>query len=248
MTIDPRKPTIEWKIPKFILKSEDWDKVFIYRSFNENDEYDNIDEIDSKINDKYINSYTDMSSNASRRAFYLVKYHNTIANETSKWLTTLFDLTPKEARLVEQIRSRIDDFTKLKLSDYDVRNGLMLGLYQFNVKSPMTDFTLETLPKHLEFLIIIVGTWQTILSKYLDVAVRDYSSSDSGLSLSIDRGTKLQNAINSNMEIYNTLITQVKLNFAYMGGGVGSVSLPVGLGHNLGRNIMQVLNIFQGIA
>jgi len=249
MNFDASKPSIEWKVPSFVIEDGSYDKVNIYRSETENGEYEYIDTIDALSGDTYINTYTDETEEASRHKYYLIKYYKTIDDVESKWLTTFFNLTPKEKRLVDQIRGYIDSFTKIKLSDFDVRNGIFLAISQFNLRSPITNFTLDNFPKELEFFLIMLGSFQTILSKYLDVSIRDYSSSDSGLSLNIDRGSKLINALNQLQGQYDSLITIVKLNYAPSPIGLGTIALPISLGGNLGRNIMKsAFSLFEGIA
>ena len=246
----PVLPIIEWKVPCSIQDdgSAKWDKVNIYRAPSESSEYVCIDTIDSAAGNIWIDTYNDTSSSANRMLAYLIKYYSTLNDAETKWYLTLYQLTPREQRLVEEVKLRLDRFTKLDLTDKEVRGGLQLALQHFNLRSPQTQYTLENFPLTHEIFLILGAQFMTILQKYLDVATRDFSASDSGLSLNIDRGSKMQYAMDKAMATYSELVVVAKLDLAApMGMGVGTLQLPISLGTNLGANIMNVLNVFNTV-
>lgn len=249
----PNIVEIEWNPKPGILEEgqETWDKVNIYRSPVENENYeiiDTINSVDSNDNTKWITSYVDESDDATKSKFYLVRYYDSDNDIESDWIMTLFTLSPREQRLINEIKKGLDRFSLKELTDEDLRSGLLLGLQYFNMQQPITRYTINNFPKEYEMFLVLGGQYTTILRKYLDVAVRDFTSSDSGISLNINRGEKMQKAIDRAMEAYNDVIASAKVDLAaFRGSGLGTMQLPLG-GYNLGRNVMNLLNVFQGVS
>jgi hypothetical protein len=83
--------------------------------------------------------------------------------------------------------------------------------------------------------------------KYLGIGIRDFSYSDMGLSLNIDRGEKIRNAMKDIMDFYNKIFELAKMNFMSQGVGVGTLQLPISIGGNLNRGLLNILDIFQSL-
>jgi hypothetical protein len=82
----------------------------------------------------------------------------------------------------------------------------------------------------------------------LGIAFSDISYSDNGVSVTIDRGQKIQNAIDKAMQFYNQIIGVAKLNYISPGCSVASIPLSVSLGGRLSGNIMGAIsNLFNAL-
>lgn len=83
---------------------------------------------------------------------------------------------------------------------------------------------------------------------YLGIAFTDVSYTDSGVSITIDRGAKIQTAIDKATAYYDKLIDVAKLHFIKSGAAVGSIPLSISLGGRLSGNILGAIsNLFNAI-
>lgn len=182
---------------------------------------------------------------SSSAYFYIVRYYNSAAQTESKFYLTVKSMTPKEQRFVNHVRNIVTSWAGTTLGDDDLRAGILFGLQALNIQPPATEFSLDSIPVGLEPLLLVGAASFTLMYHYLGIAFTDLSYSDNGLSLTVDRGSKVQLAIDKLMKYYNDLIVIAKLEYSYGGSVVGTVQLPVSL--NLGRNTMDVLNVFSAV-
>ena len=83
---------------------------------------------------------------------------------------------------------------------------------------------------------------------YLGIAFTDVSYTDSGVSITIDRGQKIQNAIDKATAYYDKLIDVAKLHYLQPGVSIGSIPLNISLGGRLSGNILGAIsNLFNAI-
>jgi len=237
---------IYWSIPEEIKSSEDYSKVRIYRSLNEQKDYDLLDTIDLVVpgSDVYTTSYEDTTPEASTDKFYYIRFYNPTADIESKIYITFFEITPREARLIEGIKKWMPDVLLKRLDDQDYRAGLKLGILNFNTFPPLTHFTIDDFPYDYENFLIIGSVIFTVLTKYLNISFKDINFSDSGLSLPIDRGSKMMAAVEKMQNMYNTMMKAVKMNFVTPGTGIGTLSLPISMTGRISSNLMDIMNIF----
>jgi hypothetical protein len=245
MGLSFQENVIFWQIPEVIKKDLEFDKVFIYRSFSENKDYSKIDEIPSRINSEWVNQYKDTSPEARRDRFYLVTYYKTQKGFESDYLLTFFPPTPKEKRLIEEIRNRIPRIISDYLSDLTIRSSLKLSVQHFNSVPPWTKFVLDNFPTSLENLLLLGAYYFSVWSQFLPVSIRDFRTSIAGYSLDVTRTDKIRAALEETFRMYNAIVKDVKRNFVSQGYGMGTVQLPISLGGALHRGILNVFDILR---
>ena len=177
--------------------------------------------------------------------FYLVRYYNSATDTESKFYLTFKALNPRELRLVTMLKSWITPWVSSIITDDDLRAGLVLGLNALNLYPPTTSFTVSNCPTAMEPLWVTGSAIFTLMYKYLGVAFTDLSYSDNGLTLTVDRGAKMKTASDAALAYYNQLLSLVKMDYAYGGSGVGTISMPLSLGGKLSANLLSILDMFQ---
>lgn len=243
---------VTWLISDEISQATNYDQIRIYRSDTEQTGYALVDTIASGLPGAYVTSYDDASLGNGRDKYYLVKFYDSALLTESKYYLTIFELTPREMRLINSLKGMLgsvvitEPTTLIKYTDEELAAGLTLALQYFNVYPPTTPYTIDTFPKDYEVFLLYGAQITTLLNKYLGLAITDFSYSDNGLSLNLDRGAKVNQAVQQSMNWYNQLIGLAKLEFAFTGMGMGSISLPVGVSGSLSRGISNILNIFSG--
>lgn len=226
-----------------------WEKIRIYRSNNENLGYELQAEIDSQTNGLWKTYWHDENKRLVQKdyVYYLVRYYTPSTFEESKYYLTIKTPTPRELRLIGTVRGVLTPFISKCMTDEDVRAGLILSLNAFNIHPPITNFNYTNLPDQLEPIVTTGSAIFTLMYRYLGIAFTDISYSDMGLSLNIDRGAKINTAISTLMGYWNSILPLAKMEYAFTGTGVGTVQLPVSLGYNINRGILNVFDLFTSI-
>lgn len=209
-----------------------------------------ISEINSQYEGNWISNWTDPTIDIRNKDcyYYIVKYVTANKDYESKFYLTRKSLSPKEQRLVNHLKHWLSPWLTNCLTDDDLRAGIVFALESLNIKSPVTRFTIETLPQILESTLMVGSAIYSMMYKYLGIAFTDVSYSDNGVSITIDRGAKIQNAIDKATAYYDKLIDIAKLHYIQPGVGVGSIPLNISLGGRLPGNIMGALsNLFNAI-
>ena len=209
-----------------------------------------ISEISSQYNGVWVSNWTDPTIDIRNKDcyYYIVKYVTENKDYESKFYLTRKSLSPKEQRLVNHLKHWLSPWLTNCLTDDDLRAGIVFALESLNIKSPVTRFTIETLPQILESTLMVGSAIYSMMYKYLGIAFTDVSYSDNGVSITIDRGAKIQNAIDKATAYYDKLIDVAKLHYIQPGVGVGSIPLNISLGGRLPGNIMGALsNLFNAI-
>jgi hypothetical protein len=193
-----------------------WDKIRIYRSPHENQGYALISdaygmvisEIDSQASGSWIVSWDDTTvSMMSKDGFYyLVRYYNSIAMNESKFYLAWKSLTPKEQRMVDQVKGIITPWISQFCSDDDIRAGIILAMNAINMYPPVTGFSLDNFPDRLEPFLLTGAVMFALMFRYLGVAITDLNYSDMGFSLNIDRGSKVKIAIDTLLGYYKDML------------------------------------------
>ena len=206
-------------------------------------------EIVSQVAGVWVTRWSDPTSVLASKdsIYYLVRYYDTSHDLESKFYLTFKTLSPKEQRLVNMIRSWVTPWMSTCLTDDDIRAGIVLAMNAINIYPPTTSFSLNSFPTNMESLLIPGAAIFTLMFKYLGVAFTDISYNDNGLSLAIDRGAKVKTAIDTTMGYYNQLLAISKMEYAYGGSGVGTIQLPISIGGNLNKGILNVFDIFSSL-
>ena len=209
-----------------------------------------ISEINSQYKGNWISNWTDptIDIRCKENYYYIVKYVTADKTYESKFYLTRKSLSPKEQRLVNHLKNWLSPWLTNCLTDDDLRAGIVFALESLNIKSPVTYFTIETLPQILESTLMVGSAIYSMMYKYLGIAFTDVSYSDNGVSVNIDRGSKIQNAIDKATAYYDKLIDVAKLNYLNAGCSIGSIPLNVSLGGRLSGNILGAIsNLFNAI-
>lgn len=249
---------IKWTVPDEIAKRTDIDFVKIWRSPKENKDYVEIDEIPFKekkgpgvtnsdgdgVKDRFTGHYHD--PNGKRSLFYLITFVSTARNFESPWHLTFFPPLPSEAKLIKYVKDATPDVIRKTMTDDDFMNGLQLAVQIFNTYPPETYFTLANFPRtHLAYLIGLAQL-TALTSRFLPISIRDWRYSEpGGVNMDIDRGAKMAAAMEIIAKVYTQYLPMIKLDFAWDSPmGLGTVSLPISMGGNVSRGLLNVLDIF----
>lgn len=231
---------VRWITPEGLTSN--YSQTIISRSTSENGPYSSVHQMDTIQNGVAITSWVD--PNGQTNNFYIIEYLDpTTYQKYGDYALGYFPLTPKEKRLVQYITGWIPDIFKRDITDFDISLALKLSLNHFNIYPPETNFTLASFPASYEQYLIIGAQINLALLKYLKVSIRDFSYSDMGFSINIDRGTKIGKAAEDLNGIYNGTIERAKWNFISQGMGLGSIPLNISIGGNLNRGLLNVLDI-----
>ena len=209
-----------------------------------------ISEINSQINGYWVNKWTDptIDIRCKDSYYYIIKYVNADKTYESRFFLPRKSLTPKEQRLVNYLKIWLSNWITNCATDDEIRAGIKFALESLNIKSPVTYFTIETLPEILESVLMVGSAIYTLMVHYLGIAFTDVSYTDAGVSITIDRGAKIQNAIDKATAYYDKLIDVAKLHYIQSGAAVGSIPLSISLGGRLSGNILGAIsNLFNAI-
>jgi len=174
---------------------------------------------------------------------YLIRFVRPDNSETTYYLAYTH-LSPRELRLCTSLRTMLSPFLSAMLTEDDIQAGLWLGLRAFNLYPPQTSFTVANLPSDLEPLVLMMAAMFALVQRYVPVSITDLSYSDNGLSLSIDRGSKVKTAIDMINAFVDKYILPYKWNYAPMGSGFGSIPIPLSLGGKMTAQLLNILDIF----
>jgi len=238
---------INWRLPLDIANLP-WEKVNVYRSYSESVDYSNIAMVDATGGygpGGYITTFKDSTQGATKNAFYLVTYLKLPTIE-SKWLTTVFSLTPRETRLIEFVKGSTPPIINQHLDDFDYRSGLLLSLQLFNLTPPLTTFSIEDFPYEYEIFLRWGCLYMAALSQLLNISIRDFDYTvPGGLTLRVDRGAKINNYLKIYTEDFENMLKTVKMNFASKGVGLGTIQLPLSLGGLVVSRVMNLFDLFK---
>jgi len=236
---------VRWTKPACV--GTEFNKTRIFRSVEEQGRYTLAVEIDSvDPNGNPVSRYEDPGG--TRQTFYIIRFFDSANQvEYSEYILGYLELTPKEKRLITYIVSWVPDVLRKDLTEADIATSLRLSLYAFNVQPPETYYSLDNFPEQYVQYLILGAQINLALLKYLKLGIRDFSYSDMGLTLNIDRGTKMAKAAEDLGNMYHKTLGLVKMNFMHQGVGLGTVPLPISMGSSLGRGLLNVLDIFNAM-
>jgi hypothetical protein len=244
--------TILWNVPQEIASRTDINKIKIWRSqTSENDGYTLLNTIDTGAGANMVTSYIDATL-PTRSAFYLVTFATITGPTTdfeSNYNTTYYYPLPRELRLIESIRRSMPDVISkcgIGLNDSDYMVGLRLALGIFNSYPPETYFNLKNFPASHEYFLIGLASLTTLASRFLPISIRDWAYSEpGGVVMTVDRGAKINQALQVIGQVYTQYLPLVKLDFSdQLPTGVGTIQLPLSMGGVVSRGLLNVLDIF----
>jgi len=243
---------IEWSIPQQYASDPQWDKINIYGSQSTTDIFTLLSTELSGITNcppAFVTSYTD-NSVQNPWPYYGVKLFNSTSNTLSHFIIATKEPTYTELVLITQLRAMMgpilstDPTTSMQFTDGELLSGIYLGLCAFNIYPPVTDFTLDTIPHCYLVVVLYLAQLYTFINRYLGMALNDFTYSDNGLSLNIDRGARVNTAIQNVQKVISDMLAITKLEFAFQGDSVGTLQLPIGIGGVISRGVSNLLDVF----
>jgi hypothetical protein len=249
--------TILWNIPAEISSRSDITHIKVWRSpESECGGYVWHDTIGATGASGYITSYTDTDTVGG---YWLVTFtagdpgapSPTPAPVTfeSNYNTTYRYPSPRELRIIEAVRRSMPDvITKsgVGLNDSDYMVGLNLAIGIFNSYPPQTYFNICNFPASHEYFLVGIASLTTLASRFLTISIRDWSYSEpGGVVMNVDRGAKINQALQIIGNVYSQYLPLVKLDFASdFPTGVGTVQLPLSMGGVVSRGLLNILDIY----
>ncbi len=223
--------TIEW-IASTALNANLTYSVNIYRSTaGENGDYSLIDTISAGPSNT-TTTYTD--SNGDNSYYYLVRYIPAGGSEGSNVLARI-QPTVREQRIRDHIYNLLPEVVKVRIdaNKTQVRDAITNALSMVNAHAPVTSYTITSMNASYETAVIFAAQLLLYLEHLLQISIRDFSYGVSGISLSIDRGAKMNQTITQLTTYWNNYLKSVKFNDYPNGVGVGSSALAVPQGRIL---------------
>lgn len=234
---------VYWRIPPEIQRNiSNYIGVNVYRSQTENGTYVRLNSLPIPLNVTEFED-RDVPITSKDDFYYLIRFVRSDNTETTYYLAYTH-LSPRELRLGTLLRNMMSPFLSAMLTEEDIYAGLRLGLQAFNLYPPQTSFTISNLPSDLEPLVLMLAAMFSFIQKYVPIAITDLGYSDNGLSLTIDRGSKVKTAIDMVSAFVEKYIFPYKWNYAHMGSGFGTIPIPLSLGGKMTAQLLNILDIF----
>lgn len=239
---------VRWAIPSGIT-SELYDTTNIYRSGTEAQNYTFLSSIPFVVAGVPQTQYVDITAALALKDsyFYNVLFSHSMTGLLSTSYLAYKALTPREQRILLQLRDALSRFITNRLADEEIRQYMQEALQALNIYSPTTTFNFFSLPEGLEPLVILGALIFGIIKNMLGIGFTDISYSDQGFSLAASRMDKMTTALDKIVAQYNGLLAIAKLEYAEGGEGVGTIALPIGMGGNLNRGIMNVFDLLSAV-
>jgi len=119
-------------------------------------------------------------------------------------------LTVREQQLVDGLKVMLPANFQTKSSDEQLKAYLNTVLCAINLTTPPTSYTLDNMPTTWDCLIQFGGVVISNMFVQLGYALKDFSYSDYGLSLNIDRGAKIQAVSTQMTKAYDKMVWDAK--------------------------------------
>jgi hypothetical protein len=113
-----------------------------------------------------------------------------------------------------------NDSQNIKLFEY-----IKDALAYVNNQTPQTDYSLNAMPKNWDRLVIVGSVQFAVMFSQLGWTLQDFSYSDNGLSLTVDRVPKMDIVWKNAVERYDKMVMQMKYGEMLRIGGHG-ISTP----------------------
>lgn len=236
---------VRWNLPATLDTS--YTKTRIEKASHEQGPYSHIAEIDLfDANGLPVNQFVD--PNGNRSSWYIIRFFAPSTNRQTEFLVAYFPLTPREKRLVNYVEQWLPDIIIPDLTDDALSLAFRFAMNSFNIHPPETTFNIDNFPRNYEQFLVFGAQVNLAMLKYLRIGIRDFSYSDMGFSLNLDRGSKIAKAAEDIGKLWEGSISLAKWNFIPQGIGLGSMPLPVSVGASLNRGLLNVLDIMNQLS
>jgi hypothetical protein len=133
-------------------------------------------------------------------------------------------LDQKQLRIVNQCKMLMPPSFIINSNDTRIAAFIDLVIGDFNMWPPMTGYDLSNLPAQYETIVKFGVEVFTLLFLQQTWTLQDFGWSDGGISLNLDRVTKIDTAYKNSLEMYkNIILNAKKYEIIAMGGrGIGS--------------------------
>lgn len=222
---------ISWDLPAYLDNSREYHIKIYATSGQEDDEdgYSAAGDIDAKVGGTFRTSYEYPSGELSY--FFYIKYYEYPSGPLlSRILCTVED-SIREQRLVRDIEEFLPNIIRNELVNLSrsSKNALVQAINSINGMQPLTSYSLRNAPTTWEPALVYGGLIFLFLNLYVGVSFKDFSYGDNGLSLNVDRGSKMNTAIGNLVREYDKLAKSIKLNATPDPIGLGSYALAIPL-------------------
>ena len=232
--------TVQWVIPAAITSAL-YDTTNIYVSTTESQNYSLLASISGITTTTYADTTRGIQSKDV--VHYMVVFSHSTTGIYSQSYLAYKAPTPREQRLILQLRDYLSRFITNRLADEEIRQYLEFSLNSINLYSPITNFDMFGIPKQLEPLLMTGALIIGVSYNMLGIGFTDIGYSDQGFQLTTSRFDKMSTTLDKILGMYNSLLSIAKMEYAEGPDGVGTVSLPIGCGGNLNRGIMNVFDL-----
>lgn len=236
--------TVQWAIPTGVTSTL-YDTVNIYRSSVESNDYQLLTSLSFLDGSVPRTSYVDTTLTITTKDSwnYMVLFSHSTSGAQSSSFLAFKALTPREQRLVFQLRESLSRFITNRLTDEEIRLYLVQGLGAFNVYSPATEFNLFDLDANMEPLVLLSAQIIGVAHNLLGIGMTDITYNDNGIQVTTNRLDKMTQTFDKVSKAYNELLAVAKLEYATGPVGVGTVQIPIGFAGKIG-NVLQALDMF----
>lgn len=169
-------------------------------------------------------TYTD--NNGDPSFFYYVTYVPNGGVEGNRVLARI-QCSVREQRLRDKVYSILPEVIAVRMdaNRTAVRDALKAALGVVNTYAPVTNYSLENMPPYHEVAVEVGAQIFLYLEVKLQVSIRDFSYGVSGIALTIDRGARVQAAIDQLNKYWMDLLKVVKFSDMPSGLGLGSTAM-----------------------
>lgn len=222
---------IEWIAPTLLANTTY--SLNVYRSQSgENGQYSLIDSISAGPSNS-TTTYTDNNGDVSY--WYYVTYIPSGGSEGQPVLA-MIQPTIRERRLRDRVYSYLPEVIAVRIdaNKTQVRSALQNALNMVNAYAPVTAYNITTMPPYHETAVEFGAQMLLYMEILLQISIRDFSYGVSGISLNIDRGAKMNQALIVLREYWNEYLKSVKFYDYPDAIGLGSSAMAVPQGRVLG--------------
>lgn len=223
--------TIHWTVTSGLSETASY-LTNIYRSITgENGTYSKIAYPNAKTGTTWIATYVDSGGLDSYD--YYVKYET--GGVEGDIVIAWVEETVREKRLCMELRRGFPTFLSLfsAMTDRELKEYIQGAAHSINMLSPLTSYSTSDMPTFWEPAVKLGALIFMYFNVYLQLAIKDFSYSEGGVAMTIDRGSKVNNAVNNVMKHYNELTKQIKFNDWPDPIGLGSYAIAVPSGRIL---------------
>lgn len=229
--------TIEWVVPSTLSANVAY-TINIYKSSGgEDGDYSLLVNVSAGTSNT---TYTYTDSNGSDSDYYLVRYLPAGGVEGSNVLARI-QPTVREQRLRDKIYTQCPEVVQVRIDSNktQVRDAIQNALRMVNSHAPVSSYTVSNMPQAYEVAIEYGAQMLLYMGLYLQISIRDFSYGVSGISLNIDRGAKMNQALTLLTGYWNEYMKVVKFGDYPDAIGLGSSSIAT----PMGRSIASLYNL-----